>query len=162
MIRCSGSALCSPVPMFPEHMILGTYVPRFTANMLDVVIGIGIPSELFNTYFRFVNGMAYTAETQTHKYTDTQTHRHTDTLIHRHTDTHTHRHTNTHTHTHTQTHIHTHTHTNQHNHVTFLNLYIDIDLILWATINISIPEVCVKVIQGVTMWIMGWIIHVRS
>ena len=35
--RCSPN-LCSPVPMFP-----GTYIPRFTANVLDVVI----QSELF-------------------------------------------------------------------------------------------------------------------
>ena len=58
--------LCSPVsmfpgiyipryvPMFPEPMFPGTYVPRFTANMLDVVIGIGIPSGLFDKQFRFI------------------------------------------------------------------------------------------------------------
>ena len=56
--------LCSPIPMFPEHnMFPGTYVPRylcsqnlcspvhkvprFTANVLDVVIGVGIQSEFF-------------------------------------------------------------------------------------------------------------------
>ena len=53
--------LCSPVPMFPEPMFPGTYVPRFTANILDVVIGIGIPSELFDKQFRCVNGRAYIA-----------------------------------------------------------------------------------------------------
>ena len=62
--------LCSPVPMFP-----GTYVPRFTANMLDVVIGIGIPSELFDKQSRCVNGRAYIAETQTR--THARTHIHT-------------------------------------------------------------------------------------
>ena len=62
-----GSALCSPVPMFPRtdvprtyvpryRCVPGTYVPRFTANVLDVVIGIGIQSELFEekNEFRFV------------------------------------------------------------------------------------------------------------
>ena len=73
---CSAN-LCSPVPMFPvpmfpepmfpgtymfpEPMFPGTYVPRFNANMLDVVIGIGIPSELFDKQFRCVNGRAYIA-----------------------------------------------------------------------------------------------------
>ena len=68
--------LCSPVPMFPEPMFPGTYVPRFTANMLDVVIGIGIPSELFDKQFRCVNGRAYIAETQTHTRTHARTHTH--------------------------------------------------------------------------------------
>ena len=66
--------LCSPVPMFPEPMFPGTYVPRFTANMLDVVIGNGIPSELFDKQFRCVNGRAYIAETQTHTHARTNTH----------------------------------------------------------------------------------------
>ena len=41
-------------PMFPGTYVPRTYVPRFTANLLDVVIGIGIQSELFEKYFRFV------------------------------------------------------------------------------------------------------------
>ena len=63
--------LCSPVPMFPEPMFPGTYVPWFTANMLDVVIGNGIPSELFDKQFRCVNGRAYIAEIQTHTHART-------------------------------------------------------------------------------------------
>ena len=35
--------------MFP-----GIDVPRFTANMLDVVIGIGIPSGRLDKQFRFL------------------------------------------------------------------------------------------------------------
>ena len=70
--RCSPN-LCSPVPMFPGTYVPRTYVPRFTANMLDVVIGIGIPSELFDKQFRCVNGRAYITETPTH----TRTHAHT-------------------------------------------------------------------------------------
>ena len=65
---------CSPVTMFPEPMFPGTYVPRRTTNMLDVVIGIGIPSELFDKQFRCVNGRAYIAETQTHTHARTHTH----------------------------------------------------------------------------------------
>ena len=76
--------LCSPVPIFPEPMFPGTYVPRtyvprFTANMLDVVIGIGIPSELFDKQFRCFNGRAYIAETHTHARTHARTHAHTHT-----------------------------------------------------------------------------------
>ena len=73
--------LCSPVPMFPEPMFPGTYVPRRTANMLDVVIGIGIPSELFDKQFRCVNGRAYIAETQTHTRTHASTHTHTNNKL---------------------------------------------------------------------------------
>ena len=75
--------LWSPVPMFPEPMFPGTYVPRFTANMLDVVIGIGIPSELFDKQFRCVNGRAYIAETQTHTRTHARTHARTHTYKHK-------------------------------------------------------------------------------
>ena len=76
--RCSQN-LCSPVPMFPDTYVPRTYVPRFTANMLDVVIGIGIPSELFDKQFRCVNGRAYIAETPTH----THAHTHARTHIHK-------------------------------------------------------------------------------
>ena len=75
--RCSPN-LCSPVPMFPS-----TYVPRFTANMLDVVICIGLPSELFDKQFRYVNGRAYSCETQTHTHTHTHTHSHAHTHTHK-------------------------------------------------------------------------------
>ena len=75
--------LCSPVPMFPGTYVPRTYVPRYqscvprrTANMLDVVIGIGMPSELFDKQFRCVNGMAYNSwNTNTH----TRTHAHIQT-----------------------------------------------------------------------------------
>ena len=88
---CSPN-LCSPIPMFPGTdvprtyvprylcsqvpiYVPRTYVPRFTANMLDVVIGIGILSELFDKQYRCVNGRAYIAETPTH--THARTHAHT-------------------------------------------------------------------------------------
>ena len=121
--------LCSPVPMFLEPKFPGTYVPRtyvprylcspIYGKYVDVVIGNGIPSELFDKQFRFVNGRAYIAETQTH----------------------------THTHTHTHARTHAHTHTSKNNHVTFLNLYID--LIWWATRKRSIPEGYMKVIEDI-------------
>ena len=47
--------LCSPNLCSPVHLFPGTYVPRFTANLLDIIV-IGIQSELFVKQFRFVNG----------------------------------------------------------------------------------------------------------